>query len=588
MTPHQSHRKFLAVLSADVAGYSRLMEAEEEVTHRRFMRLRSEVLDTEIADHHGRMIKSTGDGFLAAFESAPDAVRCAARLQGSIALRNADEPDREPIAFRMGLNVCDAYVEEDDIYGDGVNIAARLHSYAEPGGIVISAGVVEKLSGRLDVPTVDLGPLRLKNITKPVHAFSLRVGGAGGGRSPVHLSRPDPKASIAVLPFRLPQVDPAERYFAEGITEEIICNLGGVWELLVISRGSTLHYDAASVDPKQVGQDLGVRYVLNGSIRRAGGRMRITTELSETETGAVISADRYDGDASDLFSLQDQIAVRVVTTIAPHVHEWELRRARRKHPESMDAYDLVLQGLDRLYRLDYDSFSLARGFFQQAMERDPYYAAAYTYAAKWHVFRISQGWSPNPDIDAAEAERLARTATDYDTRDVLALALRGHVLSWFFKQYDLAVNYLERALMAGPSCAMAWSMSSLTCSYIGDGPTAVTRAEQGVRLSPVGSFAFYHNIALGIAHYVNGAYETAVSYARASCGQSLSFRAARRFLIASLVALGRITEAKVVAQEHLRLQPDFNLTKYEPYCPFKDPRHVAIFIERLRLAGLPD
>ena len=583
-----SGRRLLAVLSADVVGYSRLMEAQEEETHTRFMKLRSEVLDSGIADHHGRMIKNTGDGFLAAFESTPDAVRCAVRLQESIALRNANEPTREPIVFRMGLNVCDAFVEEDDIYGDGINIAARLQAYAEPGGVVVSAAVVEALSGRLDIPTVDLGPLRLKNISKSVHAFGLRLQATGGTRSPVRLTRPDPKASIAVLPFRMPQADPSERYFADGIAEEVICNLGGLWELLVIARGSTLHYDSATVDPKTVGRDLGVRYVLSGSARRAGGRMRITTELSETETGAVISADRYDGDSSDLFELQDQIAARVVGTIAPHVHDWELQRALRKHPESMDAYDFVLQGLDRLYRLDYDSFSYARGFFQQAMECDPYYAAAYTYAAKWHIFRISQGWSPDPDMDAAEADRLAGIAISHDKRDALALALRGHILSWFFKQYDLALDLLERALMAGPSCAMAWTMSSLTCSYLGDGATAVTRAAQAVRLSPMDPYAFYLNNALALAHYVNGTYERAIAYAHTAASQNPSFCANKRFLIVSLVALERFAEARVVGRDLLRLQPDFNLTKYAPSCPLGDPKQVAIFVERLRSAGLPD
>lgn len=583
-----SGRTLLAVLSADVAGYSRLMELDEEETHKRFIQLRSEVLDSGIADHHGRMIKSTGDGFLAAFESVPDAVRCAVRLQECIALHNSDEPGGEPINFRMGLNVCDAFVEKDDIYGDGINVAARLQSYAEPGGIVAAAAVIETLAGRLEIPTVDLGELRLKNISKSVHAFSLRAGGSARAHRPVRVTTPNPKASIAVLPFRVLQVDPAERYFADGVAEEIIRNLGGLWELLVISRISTLHYDGASIDPRTVGQELGVRYVLSGALRRAGNRMRITTELSETRTGATIRSDRYDGDASDLFELQDEIAVRVVGTIAPHVHEWELRRAMRKHPESMDAYDLVLQGLDRLYRLDYDSFSRARGFFQQALECDPYYAAAYTYAAKWHVFRISQGWSPDPNADATEAGRLVALAIEYDRHDSLALALRGHILSWFFKRYDQATDLLERALMAGPSCAMAWTMSSCTCSYLGDGPTAVTRAEQGVRLSPVGPYAFYHHCVLALAHYINGTYDASVAYAHIADTQNPSFLANKRFLIVSLVAQEKLAEARHVARDLLKFQPGFCLTKYLPSCPLRDPKHVALFVQRLRMSGLPD
>jgi adenylate cyclase len=565
------------------------MEANEVDTHARLMGLRLELLEPKVAEHGGRIVKNTGDGFIAMFEDVIEATQCAAELQRAVVTLGAREPPDRRIAFRIGLNLCDTIIEADDIYGEGVNVAARLQAYAEPGDIIVTETVARIIAGQLEtVPRLDLGHLHLKNIRMPVRAFGLRIGSiaAGGHRLAQNAGTPWP--TLAVLPFRMLETDPEESYFADGIVEDIIQGLAGLKELLVISRNSTLRYGGSPVDVRVIGRELGVRYVLNGAVRRSGGRLRIATELSETESGSLIRADRYEGDISDLFTLQDEISTRVVATIAPHVREWELRRVLRKHPESMNAYDLVLQGLDLLYRLDYESYSRARGLFQRAIQEDSEYARAYAYASLWHIFRVGQGWSPDPDTDALEAARMAAEAIERDKYDALGLAFHGHALSWFLKQYDAAVGFLDRAIAAGPSCAMAWTLSSLTCAYLGDGATAVTRAERALRLSPLDTHAFYLHSAIGLANYVSGNYEDAIACGRRSAAHNDSFCANKRFMIVSLVALGRMAEARAITQALLRLQPDFRVTPYIPRCPLRDPKQIALFIDRLRAAGLPD
>jgi adenylate cyclase len=589
MPLRQLERRLSAVLVADVVGYTRLMEADEEDTHTRLMQLWLELLQPKVAQCQGRIVKHTGDGFIATFDGIIEATQCAIELQQEVtALERRERPDRR-IAFRLGLNLCDTIFEAFDVFGDGVNVAARLQAYAEPGDIVITENVAKLISSLFGtIPRLDLGHLHLKNISAPTRAFSLRIGSAVAGTRRIAQNPPTPWPSLAVLPFRMLETRPEESYFAEGIVEDIIQGLSGLKELLVISRNSTLRYGGLPVDVRTIGQELGVRYVLSGTVRRSGGRLRIATELSETESGSLVQADRYEGDVAKLFALQDEISTRVVATIAPHVREWELRRALRKHPESMDAYDLVLQGLDLVYRLDYESYSRARGFFQRAIQEDSGYARAYAYASLWHIFRVGQGWSLDPDADAFEAARLAAEAIERDKYDALGLAFHGHALSWFLKEYDAAVTFLDRAISAGPSCAMAWTLSSLTCAYLGDGATAVARSEHALRLSPLDTHAFYLHSAIGLAHYVAGDYEVAVECGRRSAAHNNSFCANKRFMIISLVALGRMAEARSIAQALLRLQPDFRIIPYIPRCPLRDPAQIEIFIERLRAAGLPD
>lgn len=580
-------RRLAAVLAADVVGYTRLMQADEEATHARLMQLRSGTIEPHIAAHRGRVVKNTGDGFLAMFENAQDATRCAIALQRSLTALTAEDPVSRRINFRMGVNVADVIVEADDIYGDGVNIAARLQGYAEPGGIVVSLGVAEQIGEHGGVKILDLGDLPLRNMIRPVRAFSLRVADAPARAQGEVAPGWEGRASIVVLPFQAVPADAGEEYFAEGIVDDIIHGLSGLKELFVISRGSTLGYRGPTIDVRTIGQELGVRYVLHGSVRRADSRLRIRSELCNAETGTIVYVDQQDGMLTDLFDLQGRIAKRVVTTIAPHVRERERIRAMRKHPQNMTAYDLVLQALGPLFRMDYPSFSLAHGLLQQAIVHDPSYAPAYSYTAYWHLLRVGQGWSTDTAADSEEAARAAATAIELDQNDALALAIYGHVHSYLMKDYDTAVELQDKAIEVGPSCAMAWTLSSVTRGYLGQGETAVLRADNGLQLSPSGPHVVYHEHILSQAHYINGNYDEAVAWGKRAARHNERLTSNLRCLVASLVATGEIDEARQFAQKLLLYEPGTGLAAFAGRTPLRGSIRDT-FIERLRAAGMPD
>ena len=354
-----AERRLATVLVADVVGYSRLMEADERSTHARLMHLRFSVMEPVIAQHLGRVIKNTGDGFVAMFDGAGGALEAAHKMQQAVTVAEAEIPAGQRIAFRMGINVADVIVEDHDIYGDGVNVAARLQTHAEPGGIVISGIVAEQAGGMLGMQAIDLGQLQMRNREHPVRVLCLRLPGTPAAAVGEVEAGTEVRPSIAVLPFRkLASGD--DSYFADGIVDNIIQSLATLRELFVISRGSTLGFGGGPIDARAIGRALGVRYLLYGSVQRAGERLRIGTELSDAELGEVLRANQYDGAMGELFQLQDRIAEETVKMIAPRLHERELRRAQKKHPQNMTAYDLVLQAIDLLYRLDYASFARAR------------------------------------------------------------------------------------------------------------------------------------------------------------------------------------------------------------------------------------
>jgi adenylate cyclase len=582
-----TQRRLAAILVADMVGYSRLMEAHEEYTHRWSMHLRADVLDPGVEDHDGRMVKNTGDGFIAMFDSAGDATRCALALQQSLTLATAEQPVDRRISFRMGVNVADIIIEADDVYGDGVNVAARLQEYAEPGGIVVSGAVAEQMGSYPGVRMIDLGDLRLKNLARSVRVFEIRANTAPPRLVGDVLVGSEPRPSIAVLPFRMHPVGPEERYFVDGIVDDIIHGLATLKELFVISRGSSLGYGGTTLDVRAIGRELGVRYVLYGGVRRSEDLLRIITELSDAETGAIVRSDQYDGQPSDLFELQRRIAVNVVQTIAPHVQERELERARRKHPQNLTAYDFVLQALDVLYRMDYESFSRARGLLQQAIAHDPDYAPAYAYAAYWYIFRVGEMGTTDPDADAAAAAHYASAALSRDPDDAQSLAMCGHVQGFLLKNYRGAIALLDRALEAGPNSAIAWSMSSATRGYVGDSAAAVKHAEQGVRLAPLDVQLFWHEGVLAQAHYIAGEYDQALEWARSSFQRNGSIRFNIRTLIASAAALGRADEAAEAGRHLLRLHPEFRIGPYAVRCPFPPPIREQ-WLSWLRSAGLPE
>lgn len=579
-------RQLASVLAADVVGYTRLMELDEQGTHARMMRLRFSTMQPLIAARQGRIVKNTGDGFMVLFQSADAAMQCAIEMQKQVAALEATEPADRRISFRMGVNVADVIVEDHDIYGDGVNIAARLQTYAEPGGIVISGSVADQINGTQGMCMLDLGQMHMRNLTHPVRVLSLRLADAPAPLMGETHTGFEPRPSIAVLPFRkLANADDA--YFADGIVDNIIHSLAGLKELFVIARGSTLGYGGASIDVRAVGRELGVRYVLYGSVQRSGSKLRIGTELSDAETGEVIRADHYNGTLEDLFDLQDLIAVEVAKTIAPHVRDRELKRTLRKHPQNMTAYDFVLQALEPLYQLDYASFSRARGLLQRAMSIDPGYAPAFSYAAYWHCYRIGQEWSPDLAMDANEAARLAAIAIEHDGQDAIGLAVSGHVQSFMRREFDRAMQLFERALAAGPNSALAWTLSATTCCFLGDGPGAVRRAETGLRLSPLDSHVMFPTHILSQAHYVNGNFEEAVVWGQRAAKHNLRLTSNLRVLAASLVAVGRLAEARCAVQHHLDVVPNFGLAAWAARTPLQGAMREGV-VARLRAAGMPD
>lgn len=576
-------RRLVAVLAADVAGYSRMMEVAAEATHAQLMRLEAEVVVPAIAKHSGRVAKRTGDGFLATFDNAQDALDCALAIQGAAAELSAGGPASARILYRMGLNVADVFVEAEDIYGDGINVAARLQTHAEPGGIVATGAFSEQV-GREDLFAVDLGELRLKNIGRLIRAYSLRPKTTG---PPLPVSAAaDGRPSIAVLPFRRAMRGGLDAYFAEGIIEGVIHVLAGLRDLFVLSQGSTLCYAGVAVDPRRVGRELGVRYMLGGSVRCASNRLRILTELSDAESGMVLRADQYDGTKADLFELQDRISAQVVNAIAPQVREQELRRAMRKHPDNMSSYDFLLQSLDQLNRLDRNSFARAGGLLQQAISHDPGYAAARSYAGWWHILRISQGWSSDPGADQAEAARHSAAAVGLDQNDHLALAIRGHCLAWT-RDYKASREVLDRAVSAGPNSALAWTMRGLTYGFLGDAAEAVRNGEQAQRLSPLDPFGFFHQSILAQAYYISGRLEEAIALGLSVAARCETHASNLRLLTVALVAAGRVTEARDMAARLLATEPGFRLTAFAARTVLPSPIRED-YVTRLREAGLPD
>ncbi len=591
-------RRLAAILGADIMGYSALMARAEEETHRRVGAELDRVF-REIEKSHGRVFTFAGDGLMAEFPSAVEALKCALRVQADAGKRNARLAPDQRIQFRIGINSGEIMLQKDRTGGNAVNIAARLEALAEPGGISLSAAVFDQVRRVVSASYEPAGERRLKNIRDPVMVYEIRAAACSSWITMPALPRQsepttsaaeaggDYRPSLAVLPFRTLQKDQSDAYFAEGMIDDIIRALGGLKDLLVISRSSTIGFARLPLDVRRVGHELDVRYVLHGSVRRSGSALRIAVELSEAQTGSVIWADRFDGELADLFDLQDRIAIRVATAIAPQLRERELSRALRKHPDNMTAYDLTLQALDLFYRMDRSSIMQARGLLEQALVHDPDYAPAYSHIASLRMRWIGQGWSEDERADQAMAASAARMAIERDRNDAVALAIFGHTQSYLLKDYAVAQDYLERAMAAGPSCALAWAYSGLTCGYLGDTATAIARAERAVRLSPLGADAFWFEHYLSQAYYLGGRYSDAIAWGRMSAAHSGANTSNLRCLIASLAATGEMDDARQLARHLMQLVPTFRLALFRARTPLRGEIR-DLFVERLRLAGLPD
>jgi adenylate cyclase len=592
-------RKLAAILAADVVGYSRLTGSDEDRTLARLRALRSDLIDPTVAVHNGRVVKRTGDGILIEFRSVVEAVRCAIEVQSGMVERNAGVPPERRIEFRVGIHLGDVVEESDgDLMGDGVNIAARLEGIAKPGAIYLSEDAYRQVRARLGLAVNDVGPTLLKNIAEPVRVYSLEVSVLTSTEpasqakpvapeSSVRLALPD-KPSIAVLPFQNISGDPEQEYFADGIVEDIITALSRIKWFFVIARNSSFIYKGRAVNVQQVGRELGVRYVLEGSVRKSAGRVRITGQLVECETGKHIWADKFDGELLDVFDLQDRVTASVVAAIEPNVRHAEIERAGRKPTEKLDAYDCFLRALPPFYSLTREGVNAALALLERAMEIDPRFALAKALAARCYAWRNPQGWAADAPAEMAQAETLAREAVEIAGDDPSVLWMAGFALWQLRINFDDANDLYERALALNPNSAQALALRGWALATSGDPAGAIELLRQAIRLSPFDPESFFTMSAMGCAYLMVGDYGEALDWTRRALRERPTFGPALRFHAASLAELGRLPEAREIIARLLRLEPNLTLSVLRDRAPIRDPMLMALFLAALRKAGLPE
>ena len=579
-------RRLSAILVADMAGYSRMMGADEEGTLARLRTLRRALVDPTLIENRGRLVKTIGDGALMEFPSAVDAVRFAVEVQRGMAARNTDVPPEQRMEFRVGINVGDIIVGSHDIFGDEVNVAARLETLADPGGICVSERVRESVHGKLDVTFEYAGEQQLKNMERPVRIYRVRAAGTAATAHP-SLQLPD-KPSIAVLPFQNMSRDPEEEYFADGMVEEIITALSRIRWLFVIARNSSFTYKSRTVDVKQVARDLGVRYVLEGSVRKAGGRVRITGQLIQAETGQHIWADKFDGELADIFDLQDQVTSSVVAAIEPSLRQAEIDRARCKPTERLDAYDWYLRALPHFYALSRASLDEAIMLLGRAIAIDPHFALAKAFAARCYAWRNPQGWATAPEEERAIAVRLGREALQDGAHDPSVLWMVGFAMWQLRVDPEGALELYDRSLALNANCAQALALRGWALATAGRLDEAVPSLLQALRLSPFDPEAFFTMSALGCAYLMARHFDEAIKWTSRALRERPSFAPALRFHAVCLVELGRLSEARDTVTHLLQLEPRLTISTLRRRAPIFDAKLMNTFLEGLRKAGLPE
>ena len=591
MASDQVKRKLAAILAADVAGYSRLMGADEAGTLARLKEYRRELIDAKNKQYRGHIVKTMGDGILIEFPSVVDAISNAIEVQQGMRERNADVPPEKRIEFRIGINLGDVIVEGRDLYGDGVNIAARLEGLAEPGGICISQTVLNHARGKIAFDVEDLGERALKNIAQPIHVYRVLLRSSRASEMPRSpkpvLALPD-KPSIAVLPFQNMSGDPEQEYFTDGMVEDVITALSRMRWLFVIARNSSFAYKGKSPNIGEVGRELGVRYVLEGSVRKAANRLRITGQLIDTATGAHLWADRFDGGLEDVFELQDQVTSSVIGAIAPKLEQAEIERAKRKPTESLDAYDYYLRGMASIYRWTSEDMSEALQLFYKAIELDPDFASAYGLAAWCYFWRMANGWTTDRTQEVAEVIRLAGKARDLGKDDAVALSFGGLALGLVAGELKAGAALVDRALVLNPNLSAGWSASGFLKAFLGDHDTAIEHEARAMRLSPLDPLMFHMHHVTALTLYLAGRYDEAGQMAERALRERPNWLASLRVAAASNVLAGRAEEARVFIERMLQLDPEGCITNIrDRFGPFS-PQDAAIYIEALRKAGLPE
>lgn len=584
MADGRVERRLSAIFAGDVAGYSRLMGADEEGTLARLNAHRREFLEPNIAEHRGRIVKRTGDGILIEFLSAVDAVRCAIQQQRGMAERNVGVAPDKRIELRVGIHVGDIMIEEGDIFGDGVNIAARLESIAQPGGICISDDAYRQVRGKLDANFQDSGEQALKNIARPVRVYQWQPDTAVAADNVSATPALPDKSSIAVLPFQNMSGDPEQEYFADGMVEDIITGLSRVKWLFVIARNSSLAYKGKAVDVKQIGRELGVRYVLEGSVRRASNHVRINAQLIDAGNGAHLWAERYDRPLDDIFTMQDEITLNVIGAIEPSLRAAESDRVKRKRPESLGAYDLVLRAMPHVFVAMPEEASKALPLLERALALEPDYALAHGYLAWCHeILFVRAG---HKDENRSAAIRHAHAAIDYGRDDTMALALGALVTALVEHERVTAFEVFEQARSLSPSSAITLFFGAVALGWGGEAERAIEWAESALRVSPRDPLNWFSYQALAIGHFLLGRDEEAATAGRRAVRSNPNMSVNHMLLAAPLVRLGRADEARAASAQVLTLLPSFSISAF--CAAIALPPVVADrFGEAWRKAGLP-
>jgi len=581
-------RRLAAILAADVVGYSRLIGVDETATLTALRSLLKELVEPTLKQHRGRVVKLMGDGLLAEFASIVDAVSAAVEIQEATPKRSADLPKDRRIALRIGVNIGDVAVEDGDLFGDGVNVAARLQEVAAPNGVAITDGAHRELRGRLDLPFEDVGEKTLKNIAEPVRIWLWSLTNTFDdlpvSEPPIVL--PD-KPSIAVLPFENMSGDIEQEFFSDGMTEDIITGLSRFRSLFVIARNSTFSYKGKTPDVREVARELGVRYVLEGSVRRAGNRIRITGQLIDAETGNHLWAERYDRDLDDIFVVQDEVTEAIVAAIAPEIDQMERDRAQRKPPDSLDAWGLYQRGLTAYHATTQKSQNSAIKLFDRVNELDPTFAPAFAMAAGARCRLVLQFEPDNRDALLNEAQQKARIGITLDSRDSICLQADSFLHS-MLGLHDIALSKVEQAVALNINDASVWYRLGYVLGSGGRPEEAVPHLDHALRLSPrdisiAGLLTYRAFVLFDLEHYQE-AYETARRASRSPNPRNVAFET----VIASLVKSGRREEAVAAVDEYLAFKPDASLSFVNGRPWIARPEAKAHYLGALRDAGLPE
>jgi adenylate cyclase len=574
-------RRLAAVLAADIAGYSRLMGLDEEGTLARLKAVRKTLIDPTIAAHRGRIVKTTGDGMLVEFASAVDAARCAMEVQRGMAKQNIDVPQEAEIEYRIGIHVGDIIIDDNDIFGDGVNIAARLEGIAEPGGVCISDDAQRQIRGKVDTGFDDMGVQTLKNIAEPMRAWRMRLSSTVAPALPTAATSQGPalplpdKPSIAVLPFKNMSGDPEQEYFADGMVEDIITALSRYPTLFVIARNSCFSFKGRAVDVKQVGRELGVRYVLEGSLRKSGNRVRVTAQLVEAETGNHVWAERYDRDLADIFAVQDEITQATTIAIAPAIADAEQQRAIRKPPASLDAWGAHQRGMWHFSKASAEDNALAEKFFQRAIDLDPMFVGGYIGLSA--VLSRAKGTQSREEALARRAVALDGGDAEAHSRLALALLAGG--------DHQGARAQAERALTICPNLAAAHGALGVILAYSGRPKEGIAALETCIRLDPRDPSLVNRLNQVALAHYFCRDYEASVGAAERAIRSFPDFPSPYRWLAAALGELGRTAEAKAALEKALTVSPDSFDFQVRERPPWFRPEEHAHMLDGLRKAG---